>query len=187
MFARIFAAARIIRLKVRSAAYRTYLRFAHPGVRCHRSVTFGRGVTIRAFAGARIEIGAGCEILDYAWLQALGGTLIVGEECLIGRCTVIFCMKSVEIGAGTMIAEHVTIRDQDHVHSGDQRLQTQGMVSSPVRIGEDVWLASKVTVTRGVTIADHAVVGANSVVTKSLEKRGVYAGAPAKLIEEAKG
>lgn len=37
----------------------------------------------------------------------------------------------------------------------------------------------KVSVTRGVTIGDRAVVGANSVVTRSLPRRGVYAGAPA--------
>jgi acetyltransferase-like isoleucine patch superfamily enzyme len=37
-------------------------------------------------------------------------------------------------------------------------------------------------VTRGVEIAPHAVVGANSVVTRSLRDRGVYVGAPARLL-----
>lgn len=184
--AKIFAAVRTFRMAARSAGYRFYLGLAHPGVRCHPTVRFGRGVTVRAFAGARIEIGAHCEVLDYAWLQALGGTLAIGEHCLIGRGAVVFCAESIEIGAGTMTAEYVTIRDQDHAHTGDGRLETQGHVSAPIRIGHDVWLGAKVTVTKGVDIAPHAVVGANAVVTQSLPERAVYGGVPARLLAPAR-
>jgi acetyltransferase-like isoleucine patch superfamily enzyme len=180
---RLISALRVARLKLRSAAYRYYLRLAHPGVRCHRSIRFGRGVTIRAFDGGTIEFGANCAVLDYAQVQAEGGRITLGESCLVGRGAVIIGVDSIELGAGTMTAEHVTIRDQDHNHGGSGRLEQQGHTSAPIRIGHDVWLAAKVTVTKGVDIADHAVVGANSVVTRSLAERGVYAGAPARLIK----
>jgi acetyltransferase-like isoleucine patch superfamily enzyme len=188
MIARLLAALRMFWWQLRGWRIRLVLRLAYPGIRCDRSVRFGRGVTIRAFDGARIDIGKNVGILEYAQIQAdRGGHLVLGEQCLIGRAAVVICCDSIEIGAGTMTAEHVTIRDQDHNHGGEGRLEAQGSSTAPVRIGHDVWLGAKVTVTRGVEIAPHAVVGANSVVTRSLPERGVYVGAPARLIRHHKG
>jgi acetyltransferase-like isoleucine patch superfamily enzyme len=188
MIARALAWLRVLWWYLRSLRIRAVLRLAYPGVRCHPSVRFGRGVTIRAFDGARIEIGKGVGILEYAQVQAdRGGQLVLGEQCLIGRAAVVICSDAIEIGPGTMTAEHVTIRDQDHIHEGDGRLEQQGHTSAPIKIGHDVWLGAKVTITKGVEIAPHAVVGANSVVTRSLLERGVYAGAPARLIKSHNG
>jgi len=182
MIARAFAGLRKARFALRSAALRSYLRMAYPGVRVHRSVIFGKGVTVRAFDGAQLEIGEGTVVLEYAQLQVEGGSLVIGNNCLVGRGTVVVCSERIEIGDGTLIAEHVTIRDQDHNHRGDGRLVSQGSTTAPIRIGHDVWLGAKVTVTKGVEIAHHAVVGANAVVTTSLPVRGVYVGAPARLL-----
>lgn len=188
MLARLLGRVRIAWWWLRAWRIRTILRLAYPGITCHPSVRFGRGVTIRAFDGARIEIGAGAGILEYAQVQAdCGGHLVLGEQCLIGRGAVVICNESIQIGAGTMTAEHVTIRDQDHNYAGAERLEAQGTTTAPVVIGHDVWLGAKVTVTKGVEIAPHAVVGANAVVTRSLGERGVYAGAPARLIKSHKG
>lgn len=182
IFSRFFSALRRLGAFFRNASMRGYLRVAFPGIRFHRSVRIGRGVTIRAFDGATIEIGENSEIADYAQLQAEGGRLVIGRDCLIGRGAVIVCDEYIEIGDGTLTAEHVTIRDQDHRHLGDERLERQGLVTSPIVIGHDVWLAAKVTITRGVTIAPHCVVAANAVVTRNLEVRGVYGGVPARLL-----
>ena len=54
---------------------------------------------------------------------------------------------------------------------------------APVRIGEFVWVASDVTVMRGVTIGDHAVVGARSVVLRDVPAHTLAFGTPA----EARG
>lgn len=188
MTARLYSAIRRCAWWLRSLRIRIVLRLAYPGIRCHPSVRFGRGVTIRAFDGARIDIGKNVGILEYAQVQAdRGGHLVLGEQCLIGRAAVVICSDSIEIGAGTMTAEHVTIRDQDHNHAGEGRLESQGSSTAPIRIGHDVWLGAKVTVTKGVEIAPHAAVGANSVVTRSLPERGVYVGAPARLIRNHNG
>lgn len=180
---RFFSAVRRMRIAMRSAAFRTYLRLAYPGVRCHPTVLFGKGVTVRAFSGSILEIDEGTVVLEHAQLQVEHGHLSLGKGCLVGRGAVIICTDRIEIGDGTLIAEHVTIRDQDHNHVGAGRLEQQGSSCAPIRIGNDVWLGAKVTVTRGVDIPPHAVIGANSVVTRSLPKRGVYAGAPARLIK----
>jgi maltose O-acetyltransferase len=54
----------------------------------------------------------------------------------------------------------------------------------PIRIGERVWIGSDVTVTRGVTIGDDAVVGARSVVTRDIPPRSLAVGTPAKVVRE---
>ncbi len=182
MLPRAFAGLRLLGMALRSFRQRSYLKLAHPGVRCHPTVRFGRGISIRAFAGAHIEIGKGSVIQDYALVIAEGGNLVIGEDCLIGRGCVVVCTEAITVGDGTLIAEYVTIRDQDHAHAADAALDAQGLTSAPVVIGKNVWLGAKVTVTRGVEIAAHAVVGANAVVTRSLPDRGVYGGVPARLL-----
>ena len=49
-------------------------------------------------------------------------------------------------------------------------------------IGDYVWIGVNVIINPGITIGENAVVGANSVVTSSLEPYGIYGGVPAKLI-----
>lgn len=50
-------------------------------------------------------------------------------------------------------------------------------------IGNDVWIGERVLVKSGVTIADGAVVGMGSVVTKDVEAYSIVAGSPAKTIK----
>lgn len=181
---RLFAGLRVARLSLRSTAIRTYLRLAFPGIECHGSVRFGRGATVQAFDGGTIELRAGAFVHDRACLIASGGRIVVGERVAVGRGSVIVACAAIELGAGTLIAEYVTVRDQDHAHGGAARLDDQGLVAEPVTIGEDVWLGAKVSVTKGVTIAARSVIGANAVVTRSLPEQGVYGGVPAKLLRQ---
>jgi hypothetical protein len=53
-----------------------------------------------------------------------------------------------------------------------------------VKIGKGVIVGFRSLILMGVEIADFCVIGANSVVTKSLLKKGVYAGSPAKFIKD---
>jgi acetyltransferase-like isoleucine patch superfamily enzyme len=52
----------------------------------------------------------------------------------------------------------------------------------PVTIGSDAWLGAKVTVLRGATIGDGAVVGANAVVRGLVPARSVAVGIPARVV-----
>ncbi len=182
IIAKFFAGLRKGRLVGRSVLQRGYLRIAFPSIRCHPSVRFGRGVHIRAFAGGSAVIGANTRFDDFASVQIEFGRLEIGRNCLIGRGNVIVCVERIAIGDGSLLAEYVTLHDHDHRHQGAGSLDRQGWASAPIVIGEEVWLAAKVSVMKGVEIAPHAVVGANAVVSRSLPERGVYAGVPAKRI-----
>lgn len=51
-----------------------------------------------------------------------------------------------------------------------------------VKVGNDVWIGTKVIVMGGVTVGDGAVIGAGSIVTKDVPPYAIVAGVPAKII-----
>jgi len=83
-------------------------------------------------------------------------------------------MLKIEIGAGTYLAELVSVLDHDHI-VGAPRLYG-GMTIDPVVISSSAWIGAKATVRRGARIGDGAVVGANGVVRGELPARPVSAG-----------
>ncbi|WP_404339927.1 acyltransferase [Pseudoalteromonas mariniglutinosa] len=56
-------------------------------------------------------------------------------------------------------------------------------VVKPINIGDNVFIGSHCIIMPGVTIGSNVVIGAGSVVTKSLDSDAVYAGVPAKKIK----
>lgn len=160
-----------------------YFRTAYD-VRFGPNVVVERGVTIRAFDGGSIKIGAGTHIWPNAIIEAKCAQITIGPRSLINTSVFIGASFGISIGADALIAEHVTIRDADHV-TNDHRVafNRQGMDGGKIVIGDSVWLGAKVTVAKCVTIGSLSVVGANSVVTRSLDAGGRYVGAPARLID----
>lgn len=66
--------------------------------------------------------------------------------------------------------------------NGDQMENT-----SPIKIGNHVWIAANCTILKGVVISDNCVVGAGSLVTKGIfPENQIIAGRPAKSIKKIK-
>jgi acetyltransferase-like isoleucine patch superfamily enzyme len=64
----------------------------------------------------------------------------------------------------------------------DRTIREQGVESKGVKIGNDVWIGTKSTLVDGLTIGNHAVIGANSVVTQDVDDWKIVAGNPAQVI-----
>lgn len=98
----------------------------------------------------------------------------------INKNAKIRCYKSISIGHSVAISENFTVWDTDaHAFEGQEEKMTQ-----PVKIGNHVWIGMNVTVLKGVTIGDHAVIAAGAVVTRDVPARCMAAGVPAKVIKE---
>jgi acetyltransferase-like isoleucine patch superfamily enzyme len=81
----------------------------------------------------------------------------------------------------------VVIRDQDHaIDLNEANENRENFNIAPIEINENVWIASKATILRGVTIGKFSVVAASAVVTKVIPPYEVWAGIPAKFIREIK-
>ena len=61
-------------------------------------------------------------------------------------------------------------------------MREQDYNSNPIKIGRDVWIGCRVTILPGVTIGDHAVVGAGAVVNRDVPAGEKWAGIPARKI-----
>lgn len=119
-------------------------------------------------------------------VQLLGfGSIRMGSNILVGDNTIIYAYShsGVVIGSNVLIAANCYIIDNDHKFAAGIAPWYQGVTSSPVRIGDGVWLGTGVTVLRGVTIGDGAVIGAGSVVTHDIPANAVAVGSPAKVIK----
>ena len=107
------------------------------------------------------------------------GVLTIGDNVFINGGTSICAQESVYIGANCLIGNYTLIMDTDFHDVGDH---AQWPDAKPVRIEDDVWLAVRVTVLKGVTIGRGAVVAAGAVVTRDVEPYTLVGGVPARLI-----
>jgi acetyltransferase-like isoleucine patch superfamily enzyme len=136
-----------------------------------------------SFRGGSLAIGAGCLVRRLATFQ-ISGDARFGDEVLVSTGVVIHCEDSVEVGDQAVLSEYTTVADSRHLRTPPGVPTYHSTTSDPVRIGANVWVASHVVVTSGVTIGDQAFVGGGAVVTKDVPPWWLAAGNPAQLVKE---
>lgn len=98
-----------------------------------------------------------------------------------------FCIISegegVKIGAGCLIGSDVMILDSDF-HALHPQKRIGGIpLTGKVQIEENVFIGSRVTILKGVTIGKNSVVANGSIVSKSIPANVIAAGIPCKIIK----
>ena len=86
----------------------------------------------------------------------------------------------ITIGDDVQIGPHVQLLTPTHPVEADLRL-AKWEAARPITIGGNVWLGGGVIVLAGVDIGENTVVGAGSVVTRSLPANVVAVGSPARV------
>lgn len=139
--------------------------------------------------GEELTTGVGCRIEAFS----NDGQKVVhfGKRVQMNDYVHICGMKSVQIGNDVLIAGKVYISDNSHGSYKSNHEDTSPEIIpirrsyhiDPVVIEDNVWLGEGVVVLPGVTIGKGSIVGANSVVTKSLPKYVIAVGSPAKPIK----
>jgi len=146
-----------------------------PGVVCERRPG---ALSFLLEAGAQVEVGRGTWLRSELGPVTLavfeGARLEIGSESFLNGCHV-SAKKEVTLGHRAWVGPGSRIFDSDqHDFDADRPERLD-----PVRVGDCVWIASDVTVLRGVTIGAHSVVGARSVVTRDVPPHTLAFGAPA--------
>lgn len=109
-----------------------------------------------------------------------GAALIVGDYSRINGVH-ISVKQSVIIGKNVRIGPYTLIMDSDF--HDIKRRELSGK-SKSIEIGDDVWIASKVTILKGVKIGQGSIVAAGAVVTRSVPPYTMVAGVPARPIKD---
>jgi len=119
----------------------------------------------------------------------------IGEGSFIGPFVEI--QKDVRIGARCKVQSHaficelVEIGDDCFISHGAMFVNDLFQTGGPARGNRDLWKSTKIGnhVSIGthatilpVTICDHVVIGAGSVLTRSIDRPGIYVGNPAKFL-----
>jgi lipopolysaccharide O-acetyltransferase len=139
--------------------------------------------------GKYFTAGYYCRLETYA--EQKEKVLIIGKNVQINDFVHIAAKQSVVIGDNVLIASKVFISDVSHgSYKGDSfdsdpmlDPQKRELISSPVFIAENVWIGESVSILPGVRIGESSIIGANSVVTKSIPGYSIAVGNPARVIK----
>ncbi|WP_332238424.1 sugar O-acetyltransferase [Sporolactobacillus sp. KGMB 08714] len=112
-----------------------------------------------------------------------GFNVEIGENFFCNNnCTLLDANKII-IGDNVLLAPNVGIYTAGHCIDPELRLNKQEY-TAPVVIGNNVWIGANASVLPGVTIGDHAVIGAGSVVTRDIPDNCVAVGNPCRVIRQ---
>ena len=112
----------------------------------------------------RIKIGVNATINEWVYLNGFG-TISIGDNVRIGHRTSI------------ITSDHIYINKNIPIYK-------QGLVSSKVIIEDDVWIGCNVTILKGVKIGKGSIIGANSLVAKSIPPNTIVGGNPLKFLKK---
>jgi maltose O-acetyltransferase len=115
---------------------------------------------------------------DYGYLIRIGANSFLNYDAILMDCAPITIGDDVSIGprAQLLTALHPV---EDH-----EKRRQRWESAAPIAIGDNAWLGGGVIVCPGVTIGINAVIGAGSVVTRSVPDHVLAAGNPCKPIRD---
>lgn len=164
------------------------------------------------FRSQCVSVGAGFNMEQLPYLKGKGRIFIASNVRLSGKSTIEFSRAfrddpefrigagtfvghgcafhiadRVEIGNNCLIAAGVTVFDLDG-HPLDAEQRRKGLPSprdkvQRVIVGNDVWIGLGVTILKGVSVGDRAIIALRSVVTKDVPPDTIVAGNPAVVVK----
>jgi acetyltransferase-like isoleucine patch superfamily enzyme len=154
---------------------------------------------VSVYPNSTIRLGQNVTLISRSFATALGvnhpvvlRTLATGAIIKIGNRVGIsggsICSaRLVEIGDDTLLGANVTISDTDFhsLYPAFRAGHTHPTIGvAEVRVGSRVLIGTNAIVLKGVSIGDNSVIGAGSVVTKSIPANCIAAGNPCRVIRE---
>lgn len=129
------------------------------------------------------EIGEGCYIEPPFHANFGGAHVHFGKNIYANFNLTMVDDTHIYVGDYTMFGPNVTIATAGHPILPELREQGY-QYNASVKIGRNCWLGAGVIVLPGITIGDHVVIGAGSVVTKDIPSNVVAVGNPCKVLRE---
>jgi acetyltransferase-like isoleucine patch superfamily enzyme len=142
---------------------------------------FGRQWLLRLYA---TRVGSN---VDYQRALVIFGSrnVYIGNNVKL-HDVLINATRRVDIGDDVFFAHRVMLITGGHDFHRFGKDRQVAINGAPIIVGKGVWVGSGAIILGGVTIGEHAVVGAGSVVTKDIPPYSVAAGVPARVLKDIK-
>lgn len=138
-----------------------------------------RRLLLRIFGA---EVGEGAHPYPSARIWAPWNLVMKAGSCLAAGVDC-YCVDRIELGCGSVVSQRAFLctATHDHREAGFQ------LMTGPVVIGENAWVAAEAYIGPGVTVGAGAVAGARAVVVRDVPPSAVVVGNPARIIAREKG
>jgi acetyltransferase-like isoleucine patch superfamily enzyme len=147
-------------------------------IRNPKFIAIGKNVIIRN--GVRLEVIPNC--------SGRIPMLTIGDNVNIEQNVHIVCHSKIEISSGVSITANCSIVDVTHPYSDINNHAKIGSKileeNSFIEIGEGSFVGIGSTILPNVSIGKYVIIGANSVVTKSIPDYSIVIGSPARIISQ---
>lgn len=156
-----------------------------------KACTLEKYVTLDCYASEKIifgnvvKIGAFSTISTTSHLSKYGKGLKIGNNSAIGEYSYFGCSGGVEIGDDVIMGQYISFHSENHNYIDTSKLiREQGVSSKGIKLGNNIWVGSKVTFLDGCNIGNNTVIAAGAVVTGEFPPNVVIGGVPAKIIKK---
>lgn len=152
----------------------------------HRNTKGKKGLVIRYILLKTLAKHVGNNVSIHSDVYILNPeSIFIGDNVSIHPMCYIQGKGKIKIGNDVSIAHGVTILSENHIFSDiNTPIKDQGIDYKMTEIESNVWIGAKASVLSGVTIKSGSIVGAGSIVTKSIDNNSIVAGVPAQLIKK---
>lgn len=152
--------------------------------KCGQLSMIGERCGIHILKGGTISCAGRIIVNDNVMLFSKG-KLSIGTYFGINSYSRIVAHEQINIGDNVTVGQFVTILDHDHKYDFvNENLELDGYTTAPINIGNNVWIADKCTILKGVNIGNNVVIGANTLVNKDVPDNVVFAGSPGRIIKQ---
>ena len=119
-------------------------------------------------------------------IQRFNSKIIIGNNVTSTADLQIAAQSEITIENDVMFAANIHINDAFHGYENANEPYKYQKISkiAPVLIKRGCWIGQNVVILPGVTIGQYSIIGANSVVTKSVPDRCIAVGSPAKVMKQ---
>ncbi|MEN9597931.1 MAG: hypothetical protein RL596_242 [Bacteroidota bacterium] len=127
-------------------------------------------------------LGSHSTIEDFCTINNGVGDVHIGANTLIGMGNVL--IGPISVGNNVIFAQNIVASALNHEYRDPNKpIHAQKILTAPIRVEDECWIAANVVITAGVTIGKHSVIAAGAVVTKDIPPYAVAVGNPARVIK----